>query len=90
MWLVNRSKVRLRNITDTSTTLVGTSEYASTAGADQTQPRSWVNGQFTIATSKTFELQQFFQTAKATNGFGVETNSGEIEVYAVVELWKIS
>lgn len=89
---VLRHQTRLRNITDGSTTLVGSSEYAGTENTGQsvfpTTNRSHVSGRFTITASKAFEIQHRCEQTRNTFGFGVEANFGEVEVYTIVELEK--
>lgn len=85
---VTKHQARLQNITDTATTLVGTSEYAShTASADQPESRSIIVGRFTIAGTKTFEVQHQCSATEGTNGFGVKANF-TTEIYTVAEFWK--
>jgi hypothetical protein len=81
---VNRNKTKLRNVTDSTDTLIGTSEYTGASGYS----RSVVSGQFTIAGTKAFEIQHRVETTNGTNGGGVESNFGVSEVYTVVEIWK--
>lgn len=80
-----RHKLRLRNVTDTTTVLVG-----SSALVDEAQTDSFLSGRFTIAASKALELQHYTALTQATNGLGVETNAGEVEVYAELEFWKVA
>lgn len=87
-YAVNRHKARLRNITDSTTTLIGSSEYASFAGPSQS--RSFIKGTFTITSSKTFEVQHRCQSTSNTVGYGVESNFSETEIYTIAEFWKIS
>jgi hypothetical protein len=82
----NSHKLRLRNVTDGVTLIVGNSEYGNST--------YWVHntarlvGQFTITSAKALELQHYITTARATDGLGTYTNSGEVEVYAILECWK--
>ena len=86
-YTVNRHKAKLRNITDSSDTLIGTSEYTAPASATTC---SLIKGIFTISFSKTFEIQHQCQTTSTgTTGFGVESNLGVVEIYTIVELWKL-
>jgi hypothetical protein len=86
---VDRHKLKLRNTTDSSDTLIGTSEQVENAGAGSN--RSFVIGRFTIAAQKTFELQHRCTTTISTNGFGLSSTwSGEIEVYTDVQIWKVA
>lgn len=81
---VDRHKVKFRNVTDAVEYLGLT---AKSANADTTASISSVEGRFTIAGAKVFELQHQCQTTQATDGFGQAASFGQ-EVYAVVELWK--
>jgi hypothetical protein len=78
-------QTRLYNVSDTAEILAGTSESAPTSGA--TSNRSFVIGQFTIADTKTIELQHYCTNTQATNGFGVANNLTD-EVYSSVEIWR--
>ncbi len=84
-----RHKSKLRNITDSSDTIIGTSEFTNT-GIDA-QTRTFVIGRFTIAAQKTFELQhRINSSAGGGQDGGVESNHGVTEVYADVQIWKIA
>lgn len=87
-WNCGRHKLRLQNTSDASTTVVGESAYSS-VGRDM-QTLATISGVFTIASSKTFELQHRCDTTANTTGFGVASNFSVIEVYAVMRLWKIA
>lgn len=84
---VRRHQARLQNITDATTTLTGTSEVAYD-GTTLAVTRSIIKGRFTIASSKTFEVQHHCEITEATNGFGVACNF-TTEVYTVAEFWKV-
>jgi len=79
-WHTNKSKLRLQNITDASTELIGSSVTAP-ATDDTTSPLV-IKGRFTIAASKVFEVQQWGSAAVTNTGFGNPTTSGIDEVYA--------
>ena len=53
---VNRNKAILYNVSDSSTELIGTSEFAD-SDSSGSQTRSFISGQFTIASAKTFEVR---------------------------------
>lgn len=77
------AKLRLRNTSDGATLVIGASvpgNAASNAGEAN------LVGRFTIAGTKTLELQYYVGTAKATDGLGTAVTSGEVEVYAEIEL----
>lgn len=85
--ICGQHQTRLQNISDTTTTLYGSSAYSDVTGNGVSD--SFVTGRFTIAGTKTFELQHQCTTTKATNGFGVTVGFlGTTEVYAEVELWR--
>ena len=81
----NLHKARLKNITDNNEPLIGTSEVSNQTYNGAT--RSFISGIFSIASSKTFEIQHWCQT---TLSFGQAVNSGAVEIYTVVELWKVA
>lgn len=83
---VDRHQARLRNVTDAATTLVGSTEFASSGNFIYND--SVILGRFTIAGTKTFEVQHRCETTRSTQGLGVEANFGEVEIYTDVELWK--
>jgi hypothetical protein len=88
MYNVSEHKLKLRNTTDSSDTLLGTSEYAHQGSFIST--RSFVNGRFTIASSKDFELQHRGDDTQGTNGLGVTGLFSDTEVYADVQIWKVA
>ena len=79
-------KVKLRNTTDSSDTLIGTSSYIT---ANDVPVDSWVIGRFTIASQKTFELQYRVGNGIATVGLGHHATY-LTEVYADVQIWKVA
>lgn len=82
-------KIRLRNITDNLTTLVGTSEQTQNSG-NGIQTRSFISGVFTIVSSKSFEVQHRCSSNAPTTGLGGANNYDEVEIYTVAEFWKIA
>lgn len=78
----SQHQIRLQNITDTATTLLGTSECTN-PGAGDGISRSEIDGVFTIAGTKTFEIQHRVASTKATNGYGIATSWGT-EIYTNV------
>ena len=82
----NQHQLRLRNVTDGVTVANGGSFYSDSGtvtGSDAT-----LRGRFTIATSKTFELQHWIATVAGGAAMGNQVTSGEIEIYAEIEFWK--
>ncbi|MCX6107827.1 MAG: hypothetical protein NTY08_18520 [Proteobacteria bacterium] len=82
----NNHKLRLRNVTDNVTLIVGSSEYAYQPSIIGNTAR--LVGQFTIAAGKALELQHYIAYARANDGLGTSVSSGEVEVYAILECWK--
>ncbi len=85
---VSRHKAKLRNISDSTDTILGSSEFATASTSGQTS--SFIKGQFTIASTKTFEIQHQVQNTVTTNGFGVESNFSVSEIYTQVLIQKIN
>jgi len=82
------ARIRLRNITDSTTTCVGTSAYNQTP--DLVECISTIDDVFTISAAKVFEIQYRVVLSRATNGLGVSGGDlGEVEVYTRVFIEKI-
>jgi len=86
VYIVDGHRLKIRNVTDSTDTLIGGSHHAQ-SNAAVANP-AFVSGRFTIAGTKAFELQHRCQTTKATNGFGTNSAFGVSEVYAEVEIWR--
>ena len=89
-FMISQSRLRLRNITDSSTTLLGENNTADSSVASSCI--SFVIGRFTIASSKTFELQHIGRVQRGSGqGFGLGVASfGITEVFAQVLIWKVA
>jgi hypothetical protein len=92
MYSVSRARLRLQNITDATTVLVGSSgphAYGPTNGAAY----NLIFGRFTIAAGKALEIQHVCQVTANTYGFGVpigDVFAGVgVEVYTEAEFWLI-
>lgn len=85
---VDNHKIRLRNVTDGSTTIVGSSSWNDST-ANEASTRSVLAGQFTISAEKDFEIQHIANTTQATNGYGVAAGGSEVEVYTDVTIWQV-
>lgn len=83
---VDQNRAKLYNITDAIDVILGTSVHSFATGFDDNV--SVITGEFTIASSKIFELQHNCITTQAGNGFGVASGIGA-ELYTVIELWKV-
>lgn len=90
-------QARLRNITDNTTALVGTSERTDREIGENNwvhwdltaTTRSLIVGRITIAEEKTFEVQHRCIQTRATDGFGRPAGFDEVEVYTVAEFYKV-
>lgn len=90
-WACNSHQIRLRNITDGSTPLIGTS--ARSFAGNTAMTRSYLRGRIVINASKTYELQHWSESTRATDGQGIAASltfptALDGEIYAQVELWK--
>jgi hypothetical protein len=90
-YAIYRHYTRFQNITDSTTAIVGTIEFTSTG--NQVVTRSWIIGQFTIASSKVFEFQHRSSDTKAGDGFGTSEDNQlggvQTNIYANVTIEKI-
>lgn len=85
---IQNHKARLRNITDSTDTSIGSSEQADNS-TDITTTRSIIYCRFTITASKTFEIQHQCITTRSTDGFGSAGSFGVSEVYTMVKITKL-
>ena len=81
-------KAKLRNVTDSSDTVLGTSEFSASSYEGFTTSK--IIGRFTISAQKVFELQHRVGATKTTNGFGIPSSFTVTEVYGDVQIWKIA
>jgi len=79
------TRTRLRNITDSSNTLLGLSEYSNT-GSPGSASQALI-GAFTLTSTKVLELQQWIQFSQGSN-LGIAVSSGDNEVFANVLIVK--
>lgn len=85
-YITGRTQMKLRNVTDGADTLVGGATFATDGGNDETH--GFVQGRFTISSTKKFELQYRCNSAADNKNLGVEANYGVAEVYAEVVIYK--
>lgn len=83
---VGRHKAKLRNITDSTDQIIGSSGHENTTN---TNSYSFVEGVVIITSAKTFEIQHRVAVTNADDGFGLESNFGVNEVYTIVEIHKL-
>jgi hypothetical protein len=78
-------RLRLRNTTDNSTVLLGTSGYSTTENEQATTSR--VVGQFTSNGTDLYEIQYFSKESR-DKGLGIgEASAMESEVYMIAQFW---
>lgn len=84
------SKSKLRNITDGTDALLGSSIYdADDPTNGSTSGNSMIRGYITIASPKVFEIQHRVTINAGTFGLGLATSFGDNETYTQVVLTKI-
>ncbi len=81
-------KAKWRNVTDSTDTIIGTSERNDSPAGTTHVTRSVVAGRFTITAEKVFELQHQCETT-STGGFGAASSFGVVEVYSEVRIWRV-
>lgn len=93
------SKLRLRNVSDSTTLVVGQSSrfQQNDDGGGNIQPtdislNTTLSGRFTLAGTKSVEIQNYLTVglASAATIGGKAVSSGENEVYLDLKLWKIA
>ncbi|WP_432473346.1 hypothetical protein [Amphritea sp. HPY] len=77
-------KAKLRNITDGTDLLIGSSADTATTVGEQSD--SVIQGQVVLAATKTIELQHRCATTNSGDGFGVASGFGVVEVYAEINV----
>lgn len=86
---VTRHQLKLRNITDSTDDIIGTSQNEDQSTSQDQVGRSVVEGVITLTSAKTFEIQHRSSTTQSTNGFGIAANFGINEVYTIVKIVKV-
>lgn len=82
---------RIRNITDSTTLIVAETQHRNFALSSNgaTLSVKTPTYKFTINSSKTFELQYYRDAIQTSNGLGVNSSTGESEIYASIFIQKI-
>jgi len=78
-------QTRLRNITDTSTDILGQCSYSATGSSGGP---SNLFGTLVLTAEKTFELQHRCSSTSSVHGFGTANSFGEQEIYADVLIYQ--
>lgn len=85
---VDRHQIRLQDITNTATIAYGTSELSGSG--DNIISRSFLVARFTISAQTIFAIQHRCSTTRASDGFGLSSNWGNISVYTTIKLERIA
>lgn len=89
-----KSKIRLQNMTDSTTTLISGSVYSEGDGTGtySTNLIVPISGRFTLGGTKLMELQHWASFGSGTSVVtgGQAVGSGVNEVYADLKIWKLS
>lgn len=80
----NQTKIRWRNTTDGTTTLVGIPTYSNISAGVY----AYLEGYFTISASKNFEVQYYTQLVQNAYGLGLASNV-ENEIFTNVYLQQV-
>ena len=83
-YFVQRSKISWYNVTDSSYTIVGLNNFGNAASSVNNN----LSGRFTITSQKVFKVIQYTSLSSGVNDYGVDNASGQIEVYADLQIWR--
>ena len=86
---VDQHQTRFYNITDSSVAVIGGNAYNGITSSS-VDTYSALQGGFTIAGSKVFELQHQCTTTKNGTGFGTNNGFGNGEVFSIVTIAKVA
>jgi hypothetical protein len=81
---------RLRNITDGTSDVVGNSACVAAVGNNDIVTTSDIIGIFTVSSGpKVFEFQHQTTNSQATDGLGIASGFGEVEIYSRISITKM-
>ena len=80
-----RCKLRLRDITNTATAIVGGSGFGTQGAAEASL---FLVGRMVVTGTTVFEMQLFVNAGNPSLGQGVDGSSGEVEVYNQTEIYR--
>lgn len=87
-FLTNRHRIFLYNTSDSAVEVLGRNVYSDST--DSGFNTSDMTGRFTIASSKVFELRHYTESARASNGLGVDANDSRTSIFADVIITKVA
>ena len=82
----NNTKIKLRNTTDSTDTIIGQNAYIGTGIGSS----AYIQGMFTIAASKNFEVQYRLTNASGAAGLGLSAGFGVSEVYTMIGITRVA
>lgn len=82
-----RSRISLKNETDVTTELLGTTVYP--VNTINNQGTSFLSGLITLSGTKALSIQHYIQVALATYGLGFSASDGDISIFAEIKIWKV-
>lgn len=85
---VDENQSRLYNVSDSSVVVYGTSAYNKHSDSG-TVSDSIINYKFTIASTKTFQIEHKCGDTQTITGFGLATGLSSVEVYTEVTIMKL-
>jgi len=86
---VDKTRLKIFSVTDSVDVLFGNNSNEAGTGTLSDGP-SFLEGQITIESPKTFELRHYTQLTRATSGLGQAMNiAGESEYYSEIKITKI-
>lgn len=81
-------RTTLYNTSTTAVDMLGSSAFCSMT--DNVQADSFIQGKLTVAASHVFELQHYTSTVIAATGLGVGAVSGQVEIFAELEIRRLT
>ncbi len=84
---IDGHKIKLRNITDSTDDLIGTSAFSFNTVPAATE--SVITGTVSFSSAKTFEIQHRCELTNASQGLGARANAGVDELYTQVKITKV-
>jgi hypothetical protein len=89
-YMSGRHRIRLYNVTSSTTVLLGTSEYNNNVSG-YAETRSHIESRITLSSSTQLRIDHYIGIANANaNALGVETSSGDVEIYTRVKIIRLA
>jgi len=85
-WQSGGSRLRVQDVTSNSTLLIGLS-LQKASDDNHTEP-AVLSGRFTLPAAANIQLQHWVGRNRS-NGFGLPAGTDDVEIYSILELWKL-